>query len=123
MKTGPLDVPVARPLVCVITWRLSASLLDGLRWSSVGLVLCKLGYLDRCLVGGSTAGLPRGRRIAAGRLSLAAPGDRCNGCRASVAGGSPEEDRSMLTGSVYLLLLTLRRVLLKLWLNGRSSSH
>jgi hypothetical protein len=109
MKTGPLDV--ARPLVCVITWRLSASLLDGLRWSSGGLVLCRLGYLDRCL-----AGLPKGQRIAAGRLSLAEPGDQRS--------GGPEKDRSgMLTGSVYLLLLALRRVLLKLWLSGRSSSH
>jgi hypothetical protein len=62
-------------------------------------VLCRLGYLARCLVGESTAGLPRGRRIAAGRLSLAAPGDRRSGCRASAAGDGPEKDRSgMLTG-------------------------
>jgi hypothetical protein len=80
---------VARLLVCVISWRLTASLLDGLRWSSSGLVLCisaiwitawTAGVACRCLVGGSTAGLPRGRRIAAGRLSLAVPGDRRSGC-------------------------------------------
>jgi hypothetical protein len=38
--------------------------------------------------------LPRGRRIVAERLSLAAPGDRRSGCRASAAGGGPEKDRS-----------------------------
>jgi hypothetical protein len=48
MKTE-MPLVVARPLVCVISWRLAASLLGGLRWSSGGLVLCRLGYLDRCL--------------------------------------------------------------------------
>jgi hypothetical protein len=44
-------------------------------------------------------GLPRGRRVVAGRLSLVAPGDRRSGCRASAAGGGPEKDRSgMLPG-------------------------
>jgi hypothetical protein len=61
-------------------------------------------------------GLPRGRRIVAGRLSLAAPGDRRSGCRASAAGGGPEKDRSGM-------LLALRRVLLMLQLSGVSSTH
>jgi hypothetical protein len=44
-------------------------------------------------------GLPGGRRIVAGRLSLAAPGDRRIGCWASAAGGGPEKDCSgMLPG-------------------------
>jgi hypothetical protein len=70
------------------------------------------GVVSRGLVGRNAAALPRGQRMVAGRLSLAAPGNRRSGCRASAAGGSPEKDRSMLTGSVYLLLL--RRVLLML---------
>jgi hypothetical protein len=44
MKTGPLDV--ARPLVCVISWRLGASPLYGFCCLPGGLVLRRPGDLD-----------------------------------------------------------------------------
>jgi hypothetical protein len=52
--------------------------------SAIWITAWTAGVACRCLVGGSTAGLPRGRRSC---------------CRASAAGGGPEKDRSgMLPG-------------------------
>jgi hypothetical protein len=58
MKTGPLDV--VRQPVC---WRLGASPLYGLCWSSGGFVMRRLGYLDSCFTSVAGGGPGRDRSV------------------------------------------------------------